>query len=299
MSFDWNENGNSGKEACIPLLTLKGEDCGFQHQFSVRETYPFHTHTFFEFFLISKGKGIHRINGSSVLLSEGSFVFVRPADRHGYDFLNQYDLELINLSFQPSVFDKICGLLGYPQSFFTDSPLSLQTELAGPVLSDIREKMLHAGSLKPGAGRLLYLNAVLPYFLYHFCPGPVLQEAAPLPGWLSQLIRRMEEPENFIEGLPRLIRLANLSQEYLNRSFRRYLHMSPTEFINMRRMDYAASLLLEKKLEIIDICQECGFRNLSYFYRVFQRQYGCPPGEFLKKKGTGSRADRTLSERTD
>lgn len=80
----------------------------------------------------------------------------------------------------------------------------------------------------------------------------------------------MEEPENFIEGLPRLISLANVSQEYLNRSFRRYLHMSPTEFINMRRMDFAASLILENRMEIIDICQECGFRNLSYFYRVFQ-----------------------------
>ena len=79
----------------VPLLTLKGEDCGFQHQFSVGETYPFHTHTFYEFFLISKGKGIHRINEASILLSEGSFVFVRPSDRHGYDFLNQYDLELI------------------------------------------------------------------------------------------------------------------------------------------------------------------------------------------------------------
>ena len=283
-----NKEGRGGKPCGeVPRLTLKGEECGFQHQFSVRESYPFHTHTFYEFFLINKGKGIHRINGSSVLLSEGSFVFVRPSDRHGYDFLNQYDLELINISFLPSIFEKICGLLGCAPSFFTDSPLCLQTELAESVLSDIREKMLHVGGLEPGAARRLYLNAVLPYFLYHFCPGPALQEVDPLPGWLSSLIRRMEEPENFIEGLPRLISLANVSQEYLNRSFRRYLHMSPTEFINMRRMDFAASLILENRMEIIDICQECGFRNLSYFYRVFQRQYGCAPGEFLRKNRPG------------
>ena len=35
----------------------------------------------------------------------------------------------------------------------------------------------------------------------------------------------------------------------------------------MRRMDFAASLILENRMEIIDICQECGFRNLSYFTR--------------------------------
>lgn len=113
-----DKEGRGGKPCGeVPRLTLKGEECGFQHQFSVRETYPFHTHTFYEFFLINKGKGIHRINGSSVLLSEGSFVFVRPSDRHGYDFLNQYDLELINISFLPSIFEKICGFLDVRRLF--------------------------------------------------------------------------------------------------------------------------------------------------------------------------------------
>ncbi len=92
----------------------------------------------------------------------------------------------------------------------------------------------------------------------------------------------MEKPENFIEGLPRLLSLASLSQEYLNRSFRRFLHMSPTEFINIKRMDYAAGLLLETGLEVIEICQECGIHNLSYFYRIFRKQYGCSPKEFIR-----------------
>ena len=143
------------------------------------------------------------------------------------------------------------------------------------MLSDIRDKMLQVGRLEPGAGRRLYMTSVLPFFLYQFCPGPSLRETAPFPSWLSELIRKMEEPENYIEGLPRLLSLASLSQEYLNQSFRRFLHMSPTEFINMRRMDYAAGLLLENRLEVIDICQECGIHNLSYFYRVFRKQYGC------------------------
>ena len=48
----------------IPVLSLMPDDLlsdsGFQHQFSIRETYPLHTHTFYEFFLINKGKGIYR-----------------------------------------------------------------------------------------------------------------------------------------------------------------------------------------------------------------------------------------------
>ncbi len=292
---------NNSDPSRIPRLTLDSESLlrapGFQHQFSVRETYPLHTHTFYEFFLINKGKGIHRINGSSTLLSEGSFALIRPSDVHGYGFLNQYDLELINVPFLPSHFDQICRLMDCPRSLFTRPSLCPQLELKEPLLSDIREKMLRVGeaeSIQETSGPLSraasrqkrqYLLSVLPWFLYQFVSsmekGEALPpESLPLPAWLSLLLRQMEKPENFIAGLPRLIGLANLSQEYVNRSFRRYLHMSPTEFINTRRMEYAASLLLEGRMEIIDICQECGFRNLSYFYRVFQRQYGCPPGKF-------------------
>lgn len=292
---------NSSDLTGIPKLTLDSESLlrapGFQHQFSVRETYPLHTHTFYEFFLINKGKGIHRINGSSTLLSEGSFALIRPSDVHGYGFLNQYDLELINVPFLPAHFDQICRLMDCPRSLFTRPRLCPQLELKEPLLSDIRQKMLRIGEPESSQGssaplsqaasqqKRRYLLSVLPWFFYQFVSsmeeGDNLPlESLPLPTWLSALLHQMEKPENFIAGLPRLISLANLSQEYVNRSFRRFLHMSPTEFINTRRMEYAASLLLEGRMEIIDICHECGFHNLSHFYRIFQRQYGCSPGKF-------------------
>ena len=81
--------------------------------------------------------------------------------------------------------------------------------------------MLHVGGLEPGAARRLYLNAITALFLYHFVRGRPCRKVDPLPGWLSSLIRRMEEPENFIEGLPRLISLANVSQELFEPFFPR------------------------------------------------------------------------------
>lgn len=271
----------------VPCLSLTAEDqksdVGFLHQFSVQETYPLHTHNFYEIFLINKGKGIHKINGESVLLSEGSFVLIRPQDQHNYAFLNQYDMELVNIAFPSSLFDKICGLLGCPQAYLTDAPISPMLELSGSVLADIREKLLAIGTKEKGRNRRQFLMAVLPYFLYQFTSAAAFTDTATLPPWLASLIRQMEEPDNFIAGLPRLITLANLSQEHLNRSFQRFLHMSPTEFINLRRMEYAASLLLEERLQIIDICQECGFSNLSYFYHIFRKQYGCSPRQFIYK----------------
>ncbi len=279
-----------------PRLSLteaeRQSGCGFVHQLSIRDTYCLHSHTFYEFFLISRGKGIHRINGSSTLLSEGSFVLVRPSDTHCYDFLNQYDLELINIPFLPIHFERICRLFDCSPAFWEQPALCPQVELEGPQLAEMRSRLLTIGQMESGVPRRQYLLSVLPSFLYPFvaAQGPDSPEGSgnhqrtPFPAWLSQLLSRMELRENYVEGLPRMIALSHMSQEYLTRSFQKWLHMSPTEFINSRRMELAASLLLEEQLSILEVCQECGFRNLSYFYRMFREQYGCAPGKFGKKE---------------
>lgn len=255
-------------------------DVGFLHQFSVQDTYPLHTHSFYEIFLINRGKGIHKINGESVLLSEGSLVLIRPDDRHSYAFLNQYDMELINIAFPVSLFDKTCSFLGFPKSCLTVPALSPMVMLTGNALTDVQDKLLQLGDIPAGQKRRQLCLAVLPYLLYQFIRDSDFSAVTPLPAWLSSLIRQMEQPDNFVAGLPRMIELSHMSQEHLGRSFQRFLHMSPTEFINLRRMEYAATLLLDGKLQIIDICHECGFTNVSYFYRIFHRQYGCSPKHF-------------------
>ena len=104
-----------------------------------------------------------------------------------------------------------------------------------------------------------------------------------LPIWLSKWDEEMSKRENYIEGLPKMLELCHYSQEYINRVFKKYFQMTPTEYINAKRMIYAAELLAENKYEIIEICDMCGFGNLSYFYTVFKKQYGCTPYRFCRK----------------
>lgn len=55
-----------------------GEGARVLHQCGVPATYKIHTHDFYELFLVSHGGAIHAVNGRSQLLSEGSFVLMRP-----------------------------------------------------------------------------------------------------------------------------------------------------------------------------------------------------------------------------
>ena len=89
----------------------------------------------------------------------------------------------------------------------------------------------------------------------------------------------MERRENYTTGLSRLLALANMSQEHLTRSFRRYIGMTPTEYINGKRLSLAAQLLCRGHA-VIEICGACGFNSLSRFYRLFTERYGCAPKAF-------------------
>ncbi len=43
-------------------------------------------------------------------------------------------------------------------------------------------------------------------------------------------------------------------------------------------------LLVTTDIPIIEICQDCGFESLSYFYHRFKEHYCTTPSEFRKDK---------------
>ncbi len=256
--------------------------CGFLHQHSVDETYPLHDHVgFFEFFFVVKGKAIHFINGENKLLARGTLVFIRPGDRHNYESFNRHDFELISVGFPADEFESACAFMGISPLLFTESSFPPSMALSGYELADIERKLLHIGLYTSPDERKLYFRGLLPFILYRILSAGAEQRIA-IPNRLCKLLDKMSDKENFTEGLPKLLELSGTSQEHLTREFRKYLNMTPTEFINQKRISYAAELLLNGTNEIIDICFMCGFNSLSHFYHVFKRTYGCSPKQFIR-----------------
>lgn len=65
----------------------------------IRYTTPLHYHDFFEIFIITEGKCIHRVNQQEQYLDKGSMVFIRPGDTHSYRYCNNNtDCCFINLN---------------------------------------------------------------------------------------------------------------------------------------------------------------------------------------------------------
>ena len=101
------------------------------------------------------------------------------------------------------------------------------------------------------------------------------------PPWLRRACRTFADNPCYVaEGLPRLTALSGVTYAHLARSLKAVRGRTPTQYINDLRLARAALLLTTTPLTIIEIAGECGFGQLSYFYRQFQHRFGLPPSAY-------------------
>ncbi|WP_209400362.1 AraC family transcriptional regulator [Pseudozobellia sp. WGM2] len=75
---------------------------------------------------------------------------------------------------------------------------------------------------------------------------------------------------------------AYMSESNFYRVFKQELGQSPIDFINEERIALATKLLENKEYNLTDVFLSCGFKNRSYFNRMFKRLTGTSPGRYQK-----------------
>lgn len=88
--------------------------------------------------------------------------------------------------------------------------------------------------------------------------------------------------EHFKENisLEQLADSAGISRSEAGRCFKMYYAQSPMSYVTLYRLKYAQELLLRTPLSINEIAFQCGFRDSSYFVKVFRRYFGKTPSKY-------------------
>ena len=83
-------------------------------------------------------------------------------------------------------------------------------------------------------------------------------------------------------SLEELADISCFSRTYFSVLFKELNGISPWDYINIKRVELAKSMLRESNETVLYISSECGFSNLSNFNRIFKKITGTTPTEFRK-----------------
>lgn len=75
----------------------------------------------------------------------------------------------------------------------------------------------------------------------------------------------------------------NMNANYLSNLLKKHTGYSFKTLVQQKKIRYSEQLLKNTQLTINEIANLAGYENVSFFYKKFQEQCGCLPGEYRNK----------------
>lgn len=252
-----------------------------------------HCHPEAELFYLEQGTVDFQVESHSFSLRAGEGIFVPPGLIHsaanptGSPCCHRavvFDLNLLEQSLSP-----------YCQPYF--APLQLRRiDCVYPVTRDkVKNARLlallpHIFSLQaPELARyeLSLIGSLLLCWqeLYNLCFSGLSLD--PSEHSLYQEIQKSLDflQEHFSEPLTlkELSEKAGFSESYFCHRFRDYTGYTPFSYLNRLRIVKSCELLTGTDKKITEIATLCGFNNISYFNRTFQKLAGASPSDYRRR----------------
>lgn len=245
-----------------------------------------HNHDdFAEFFWVDEGEAWHRFNGERYEIGRNDLLCIHPCDEHTFELKSGKTLEIYNIAYTA---ETLAHLQKCYKEAFGDflAPGGRGHRLIHMDETQRKEVLTITHQLSRAPRQPIYIDRFLTNLLCivaHSITDEVLYN---VPDWLQRACRDIRNPDNFFHGSRAFVKLAGRCQEHVARELKKATGMTPTEYVNRVRLDYAAQTLELSEKAIFDIALECGFNSLGHFYQRFKKQFGMPPRLYrLRRRG--------------
>ncbi len=104
--------------------------------------------------------------------------------------------------------------------------------------------------------------------------------SARIPVWIPALVEMLHENWHVQPSASDLAASLGFSPQFLCRSFKRWVGVTLTQYVQAIRLDYARGLLWGSGTDVSEIASMTGFTDQSHLTRVLRRHSGKTPGAF-------------------
>ncbi len=251
---------------------------------SYRDYLGYHSHTFWEFFLVTKGSYAHNLNGREEIIRQGEAYLIRPKDRHAISYNEKDSVRLLITVSVPNMKEACASLAeGLYDSLMGGG--ELKCALSEHQIRKIVGFCSYIQKNLGGDPKKLELPASL--LLYEIL-GIVIEERtsfdASKPVWLIDIVRKMQDPANKSWRVSDVMRNVNYSHSHVSRSFQEYMGCSIIEYLSEIKMQSASDYLSYSDLTVYEISNALGYRSPTNFSATFKQSFGLSPAQYRKSK---------------
>lgn len=243
---------------------------------------PLHQHPFYELAILVDGRCDWIMENTVHSLKAGEALLLPPGDLHGEHTPNQTPCSIIWVGFdarrpKPDWRNRIVSL-GKEANEIIRTAHTLQQEfLSNKPFSNERQTLL--------------LQTIL------LLVSRQAQEAVTEPVTESPLNDRQRAyvesaAHYFRQNLADCLSIAQVAAYYFlcpahfSRLFQLHHGLTPSAFLHRARLEQAAKLLLESRLNIKEIAGQCGFSDAAHFCKAFRKFYDKTPSRYRESFGS-------------
>ena len=236
-----------------------------------------HRHDFFELIWVQNGRVRHHVPDGSEDLVEGSLLFVTPDHRHALQGRDDHTL-VVTVAFRS---DFVGGILARHPAllgrwFWAKDPTPARVQLDAKGLATLNgAALMFERSTRDALATEAFL---LPFLAVLAPPDPDVPADAPV--WLREACAAAHNPAVFQDGAAGFVRVTGKAHAHVSRTMQTVLGQSPTDYVNERRMDFAARQLVGTDDPLAEIAEACGIPNLSHFHKLFKARFGTTPQRY-------------------
>lgn len=254
----------------------------------------FHWHSYFEITYVRKGRGKYFVNGQEYSMDEGDIIIFNNVEPHGWTLLED-DMHLLVMIFSPefvaeklSVFDSdylkpfVERGSNFKNRIGKEEPVSHEIRKAIREIYTEWEEKKEGFPLMIKADILRILTMLIRTYQDESKSDEMLKEK-------KNAMKRLEKAFDYMNAhyceritLDEVAASAYMSSNYFSSYFRKVTNIGFSEYVTRLRIKHARELLRDTDRSVTDIAMECGFNNISNFYRLYKKHVGKSPRENKK-----------------
>ena len=237
---------------------------------------PTNWHENVEVIRINSGNGILSNNGEEIRVSVGDIAVINKNGLHSI-FTREDELDYHYLIVDRS----FCLANG-----FDTSEISFDTLVRdNRVLAAFRELEEAYSVPEDALYRAVLIRSCVLRLMYLLCSdhashGTVEAYNVRVLSYVKDAIAYLRASYDRDVSLDDAARFVGVNKFYLSREFHKYTGQSFVSYLNRVRCGAACELLSEGRISVAEVGERCGFRNRSYFAKIFRRYVGTSPAKY-------------------